>query len=142
MDKRNASNPKNSATFPLTGWRLSHPTDLPSDLPVTLQCHTLAMNTIELQTSACSSALPNSIFCSSIPTLWQTMLLTHWPPQPQYDRLTTLKRKSLYSTMDGLQRREDDTTNRPLNSSEKCWSNSIKYLIIWQIIYTPVICVG
>ena len=51
VDIRNASNPMNSAAFPLTGWRLSHPTDLPSDLPVTLQCHTLAMNTIELQLS-------------------------------------------------------------------------------------------
>ena len=36
-----------SATFLLAGWRLSHPTDL----PVPLECHTLTMNTIELQLS-------------------------------------------------------------------------------------------
>ena len=40
-----------SATFLLAGWRLSHPTELPGDLPVPLECHTLTMNTIELQLS-------------------------------------------------------------------------------------------
>ena len=35
----------------------------------------------------------------------QTMLLTNWPPQPQQKPLSTLKRKSLSSVMDGLQRR-------------------------------------
>ena len=37
---------------------------------------------------------PNSGFCSSMTTLWQTMLLTHWPPQPQQNPLSTMKRKS------------------------------------------------
>ena len=37
-----------SATFLLAGWRLSHPTELPGDLPVPWECHTLAMNTIKL----------------------------------------------------------------------------------------------
>ena len=40
-----------SATFLLSGWRLLHPTELPGDLPVPLECHTLTMNTIELQLS-------------------------------------------------------------------------------------------
>ena len=31
--------------------RLLHPTELPGDLPVPLECHTLMMNTIELQLS-------------------------------------------------------------------------------------------
>ena len=56
MDKRNASritsNPSlKSATFLLAGWRLLHPTELPGDLPVPLECHTLTMNTVELQLS-------------------------------------------------------------------------------------------
>ena len=56
MDKINASRITKSrsiksATFLLTGWRLSHPTELPGDLPVPLEYHTLAMNTIELQLS-------------------------------------------------------------------------------------------
>ena len=56
MDKRNASRITSSrslksATFLLAGWRLSHPTELPGDLPVPLECHTLTMNTIELQLS-------------------------------------------------------------------------------------------
>ena len=40
-----------SATFLLAGWRLLHPTELPGDLPVPLECHTLTMHTIELQLS-------------------------------------------------------------------------------------------
>ena len=56
MDKRNASRITSSgslksATFLLAGWRFSHPTELPGDLPVLLECHTLTMNTIELQLS-------------------------------------------------------------------------------------------
>ena len=56
MDKRNASKITSSrslqsATFLLTGWRLSHPTELPGDLPVPLECHTLTLNMIELQLS-------------------------------------------------------------------------------------------
>ena len=56
MDKRNASRITSSrslksATFQLTGWRLSHQTELPGDLPVPLECNTLTMNTIELQLS-------------------------------------------------------------------------------------------
>ena len=76
-------------TFLLAGWRLSHPTELPGDLHVPLECHTLTMNTIEMQLSdavADISMLQCSAqfrFCSSMPTLWQTMLLTYWPPQSQ-----------------------------------------------------------
>ena len=56
MDKRNASRITSSrslkgATFLLAGWRLSHPKELPGDLPVLLECHTLTMNTIVLQPS-------------------------------------------------------------------------------------------
>ena len=56
MDKRNASRITSSrsiksATFLLAGWRLSHSTELPGDLPVPLECHTLMMNTIDLQLS-------------------------------------------------------------------------------------------
>ena len=56
MDKRNASRITSSrslkgATFLLAGWRLSHPKELPGDLPVLLECHTLTMNTIVLQLS-------------------------------------------------------------------------------------------
>ena len=56
MDKRNASRITSSrslkgATFLLAGWRLSHPKELPGDLPVPLECHSLTMNTIVLQLS-------------------------------------------------------------------------------------------
>ena len=56
MDKRNASRITSSqslkgATFLLAGWRLSHPKELPGDLPVLLECHTLMMNMIVLQLS-------------------------------------------------------------------------------------------
>ena len=56
MDKRNASRITSSqslkgATFLLAGWRLSHSKELPGDLPVFLECHTLTMNTIVLQLS-------------------------------------------------------------------------------------------
>ena len=56
MDKgsasRIASNPSlKSATFLLAGWRLSHLKELPGDLPVPLECHTLTMKTIVLQLS-------------------------------------------------------------------------------------------
>ena len=56
MDKRNASRITSSrslksATFCLAGWRLSHPIDVPGDLPVPFECHTLTMNTIVLQLS-------------------------------------------------------------------------------------------
>ena len=56
MDNGNASritsNPSlKSAIFLLAGWRLSHPKELPGDLPVPLECHTLTMNTIVLQLS-------------------------------------------------------------------------------------------
>ena len=56
MDKRNTSNitssrsPK-SATFHLTGWRLSHPWEVSGDLPVPLECHSFTLNMIELQLS-------------------------------------------------------------------------------------------
>ena len=40
-----------SATFHLTGWRLSHQTELPGNLPVPLECHALTLNMIELQLS-------------------------------------------------------------------------------------------
>ena len=56
MDKGNASmitssQSLKSATFLLAGWRLLHPKELPEDLPVPLECHTLTMNTIVLQLS-------------------------------------------------------------------------------------------
>ena len=56
MDKKNASGiisirSLKSATFLLTGWRLSHPKELPGDPPVPLECHTLTMNTIVHQLS-------------------------------------------------------------------------------------------
>ena len=56
MDKGNASRITSSAslksaTFLLAGWRLSHPNELPGDLPVPLECHTLTMNTFVLQLS-------------------------------------------------------------------------------------------
>ena len=56
MGKRNASMIKSrrslkSATFHLAGWRLSHPTELPGDLPVPLECHALTLNAIEMQLS-------------------------------------------------------------------------------------------
>ena len=56
MDKGNASRITSSrslksAKFLLAGWRLSHPKELPGDLPVPLECHTLTMNTIALQLS-------------------------------------------------------------------------------------------
>ena len=56
MDKINASRITSSqslkgATFLLAGRRLSHPKELPGDLPVLLDCHTLTMNTIVLQLS-------------------------------------------------------------------------------------------
>ena len=56
MDKRNASRITSSqslksATFHLTGWKLLHETELPGDLHVSLGCHALTLNTIELQFS-------------------------------------------------------------------------------------------
>ena len=56
MDKINFSRITSSrslkgATFLLAGWRLSHPKELPGDLSVFLECHTLTMNTIVLQLS-------------------------------------------------------------------------------------------
>ena len=56
MDIGNASRITSSrslktATFLLADRRISHPTELPRDLLVPLECHTLTMNTIELQLS-------------------------------------------------------------------------------------------
>ena len=56
VDKRKASRITSSrslksATFLLAGWRLSHQTELPGDLPVHMECHSLTTNTIELQLS-------------------------------------------------------------------------------------------
>ena len=56
MDKRSASRITTSrsiksATFHLTGRRLSHQPELHGDLPVPLECHALTLNTIELQLS-------------------------------------------------------------------------------------------
>ena len=53
MDKRNysgitLSRSLKSATFHLTGWRRSRQTELHGDLPVSLECHALTLNTIEL----------------------------------------------------------------------------------------------
>ena len=54
MEKRNASKITSSrslrsATFNLTGWRLSHQTELHGALPVPLKCPALTLKTIELQ---------------------------------------------------------------------------------------------
>ena len=56
VDRRNASRitssrSSKSATFILTGWRLSHPKQLPVNLPVPLECHALALNITVLQLS-------------------------------------------------------------------------------------------
>ena len=40
-----------SATLLLAGWRLSHPKELPEDLPVPLECHILTTNAIVMQLS-------------------------------------------------------------------------------------------
>ena len=67
-------------------------------------------------------------------TLWLTMLLTHWPPQPQLDPLSTLKRKSLSSVMDGLQRRRRrynqvfGTPIRPYSRSRTTATRNISYV--------------
>ena len=47
------------------------------------------------------------------------MLLTHWPPQPQQDPHSTLKRKTSSSVMDGLQKERegyDDSVGAHLTS--------------------------
>ena len=96
------------ATFHLTGSGLSHPTDLPGELPVPLECHTLTLNMIELRHShrhQHTAVALNSRICASMPTLWQTMLLTHKPLQPQYASHSTMKRKSMSFVMDGLQKK-------------------------------------
>ena len=54
MDKENASRitsrrSTKSETFHLAGWRLSHTTKLPGDLPAPLEFHALTLNTIEMQ---------------------------------------------------------------------------------------------
>ena len=74
-----------SATFHLSGWRLSHPTVLPGDQTVHMECHALMRfrSQTQSQTPAYCSALPISGLCSSMPTLWLAMLLMHWPPLPQ-----------------------------------------------------------
>ena len=69
-DKRNASRITSSrslksATFLLAGLRLSNPTDLPGYLPVRLECHTLTMNTIELQFSDAVADI-SMLQCSSL----------------------------------------------------------------------------
>ena len=67
MEKRNALRIKlnlKSAIFLLADWRLSHPTELPGDLPVLLECHTLTMNMIELQLSDAVADI-NMLKCSA-----------------------------------------------------------------------------
>ena len=56
VDKRNtsritSSQSLKSATFLSPDWRHSRPTEIPGDLPLPLKCHTLTLNTIELQNS-------------------------------------------------------------------------------------------
>ena len=41
----------NKCDIPFSRLEISHPTELSGDLPVPLECHTLTMNTIELQFS-------------------------------------------------------------------------------------------
>ena len=96
------------ATFHLTRWRLMHSKELPGNLPAPLVCHALALRMTEMQLSdaiALTSMLLRSAqfrILLTMPTLWQTMLLRHWPPQPQYDSHSSMKKKWLSSMMDGL----------------------------------------
>ena len=69
MDKRNASRITSSrffemATFLSAGWRPSHPTEIPGDQPVPLECLTLTMNMIELQLSDAVAAI-SMLQCSA-----------------------------------------------------------------------------
>ena len=61
MDKRNdsmtTSRSFKNATFHLTGWRLLHPIQLPGDLPVHLECHTLILNMIALRLSDAETSM-------------------------------------------------------------------------------------
>ena len=95
LDKRNASRITSSrslkcATFLLAGWRLSHPKELPGDLPVPLECHALTMNTIVLQLSVaeicmlqCSAKFRNLIinahFVADNSTHALASSATSWP---------------------------------------------------------------
>ena len=100
-----------SATFHLAGWRLSHPTELPGDLPVPMECHTLTMNTIELRLIDAVADI-SMLQCSA-----QSRILfihTNFVADNAFHALTssatanppsTLKRKSSSSVMDGLRRR-------------------------------------
>ena len=165
VDKRNASRITSSrslkgATFLLAGWRLSHPKELPWDLPVLLECHSLTMNTIVLQLSdavadismlQCSAlfriliinahfvvdnathALASSAIAKPTFNVEEEVVVIrngwtpkkrrrssthdyipmntachnqHWPPQPQQNPLSTLKRKTSSSVMDGLQKKK------------------------------------
>ena len=68
MEKRSASRitasrSLKSTSFHLTGWRLSHSPELPGDLPVPLECHTLTLNTIELQLSDADTSM---LQCSAL----------------------------------------------------------------------------
>ena len=72
----------NKCKILLAVWRLSH---LPEQ-PVPLDCHALTLNTIELQlldAVADTSMLHFSAKSRFVQQCPLTMLLTHWPPQPQ-----------------------------------------------------------
>ena len=69
-EQKNASSITSSrftknATFHLTGWRLSHQTELLGNLPVPLECHALTLNTIELQLSDAVADI-SMLQCSAI----------------------------------------------------------------------------
>ena len=116
VDKRNvsritSSRSLNGATFLLAGWRLSHPKELPGDLPVFLECHTLTMNMIVLQLSDAVSDI-SMLQCSAqfriliINANFVVYNATHALASSATAKpISTLKRKSSSSGMDGLQRR-------------------------------------
>ena len=61
--------------IPFAGWRLSHPKELPGDLPVLLECHTLTMNTIVLQLSDAVADI-SMLMCSA--QFWILIITAHF----------------------------------------------------------------
>ena len=127
VDKRIASRITSSrslksATFILVGWRLSHPKELPADLPVLLECHTLTMNTIVLQLSDAVADI-SMLQCSAqfriliINAHFVVDIATHaLASSPMQNPLSTLKSKTSSSVMDGLQKKKKKTLSIPAES--------------------------
>ena len=119
MDKRNtsritSSRSLKSATFFLADWRLLHPKELPGDLHVPLECHTLTMNMIVLQLSDAVADI-SMLQCSA--QFWILIINAHFVANNATHVLVSSatvkptfnwKRKSSSSVMDGLQRREEE----------------------------------